>query len=219
MKFEFDSNNATELRAVEAAVAVLLDRLTPERQILTEEADPLVAAVTEAQQKRGPEAWQAIKDAVATREEDLLMNGTATAQPVGLAASELDSAGQPWNPEIHSSSRAKVADGTWKKKRGVSKTPETVAEATEQIAAAFAESPIAAPTPPVPPAPAVPTPPAPQADGLVTMNDIWALVTNGKTTINVVLEAAQRMGFADLGKVAQTATAEQRAALLKELTV
>ena len=202
MKLEFDSNNATELRAVEAAVAVLLGKQTAD--------DHLEAAaqhVTEANLLTASENAPVLE---------------AAEEPDAAPADELDSSGQPWNPEHHSSGRAKVADGTWKKKRGVKpvvEEPREHAPATPEqadMAAAFSAS--NPPTPPVPPAPAVPTPPAPQADGLVTMNDIWALVTEGKTTINVVLAAAQLMGFADLGKVAQTATPEQRAALLKELT-
>ena len=35
--------------------------------------------------------------------------------PTGV---ELDSAGQPWDEKLHASSKAKVADGTWRKKRG-----------------------------------------------------------------------------------------------------
>lgn len=40
-------------------------------------------------------------------------------QPPVPASAELDSAGLPWDKRIHSSSRAKVADGTWRKLRGV----------------------------------------------------------------------------------------------------
>lgn len=32
-------------------------------------------------------------------------------------AVELDSAGQPWSAELHASSKAKISDGTWRKKR------------------------------------------------------------------------------------------------------
>ena len=42
----------------------------------------------------------------------------AASAPVPASA-ELDSAGLPWDKRIHSSSRAKVADGTWRKMRGV----------------------------------------------------------------------------------------------------
>jgi len=36
---------------------------------------------------------------------------------------ELDSAGQPWNSEIHASTKTKLKDGTWKMKRGVKAEP------------------------------------------------------------------------------------------------
>lgn len=35
-------------------------------------------------------------------------------------AAELDSAGNPWDPEIHSGGKSKIANGTWKLKKGVS---------------------------------------------------------------------------------------------------
>lgn len=235
MKFEFDSNNATELRAVEAAVAVLLGKQarSPEATPTTEEwakaVEAAPAAPTAEEWAKAVEATHTPQDLAAAFNE--MANDVAgAAQPSSIigklsdTTEELDSAGQPWNPELHSSSRAKVADGTWKKKRGVkAEVPQPLVDVGEfpKIPDAPIPSVPAPPTPVTPPAPPVPavlTPPAPQADGLVTMNDIWALVTNGKTTITVVRAAAQRMGFADLGKVAQTATAEQRAALLKELT-
>lgn len=57
--------------------------------------------------------------------------GGATAQTANSAPSAepefgLDSAGMPWDERIHASSRATVADGTWKLKRGVD--PELVAQ-------------------------------------------------------------------------------------------
>lgn len=47
-------------------------------------------------------------------------------------APDFDSAGMPWDERIHASSRATVADGTWRKKRGVS--DELVAEVEAEIA-------------------------------------------------------------------------------------
>lgn len=124
--------------------------------------------------------------------------------------SDVDSSGTEWNPELHASTKAKNQDGTWKKRRGTAR-PETTEEATEQIAAAFAESPIAAPSLP-------PIPPAPPAAPLVTMNDIYALITNNKCVLNDVIAGAQAMGFADVGAFSRDATPEQRAQLLAQLT-
>lgn len=39
----------------------------------------------------------------------------------GRVASDLDADGLPWDARIHSSSKNKIADGTWRKKRGVDK--------------------------------------------------------------------------------------------------
>ena len=44
---------------------------------------------------------------------------------------ELDSAGQEWNAELHSSSRAFVADGTWRKRRNVAMPPPPSAPDTQ----------------------------------------------------------------------------------------
>ena len=83
---------------------------------------------------------------------------------------ELDSAGQPWNAELHASTKSKNADGTWKKRRGAA-VPDA---------------------PPVPPAPAAPT-----AEPI--MPKIFALITSQIVTINQAVEAAQAEGYADLG--------------------
>lgn len=53
-----------------------------------------------------------------------------TAEDAG--APDFDSAGMPWDERIHASSRATVADGTWRKKRGVS--DELVAEVETELA-------------------------------------------------------------------------------------
>lgn len=125
---------------------------------------------------------------------------------------EVDSAGQPWDPEQHSSTRSKLQDGTWKKKRGAAKATERVEEDPDMQA--MHEEIMRSD----PPAPVPPTPPAPPAAEVVTMNQIWALIPAGKSDLDKVKAAAQAMGFADLGVLAQQATNEQRAALLAKLT-
>ena len=133
-------------------------------------------------------------------------SGAATAAVLsGLASTalapiptipETDSTGAEWNPELHASTKAKNQDGTWKKRRGAGKADEP---------------PAAAPSLP-------PLPPAPPAAPLVTMNDIYALITNNKCVLNDVISAAQAMGFADVGAFSRDATPEQRAQLLAQLT-
>lgn len=113
------------------------------------------------------------------------------------AAPETDSAGAEWNPELHASTKAKNQDGTWKKRRGAGKAED-------------------APEPPATPS-LPPLPPAPPST-LVTMNDIYALISGGKCVLNDVIAAAQAMGFADVGAFSRDATPEQRAQLLAQLT-
>lgn len=88
------------------------------------------------------------------------------------AAIELDSAGHPWNAELHASTKSKNADGTWKKRRGAA-------------------------VPDAPPVPPVPAAPAPTAEPI--MPKIFALITSQIVTINQAVEAAQAEGYADLG--------------------
>lgn len=140
--------------------------------------------------------------------EEPAAGGAATAAVLdGLASTalapipatpETDSTGAEWNPELHASTKAKNQDGTWKKRRGAGKAEDAP------------EPPAAAPSlPPLPPAP---------PSTLVTMNDIYALITNGKAVLNDVIAAAQAMGFADVGAFSRDATPEQRAQLLAQLT-
>ena len=76
--------------------------------------------------------------------------------PVAPTGPELDAAGMPYDPRIHSGTKAKIADGTWRKKRGVDDA--VVAQVEQQLRNALA-APAAAPVAPV--APAAPPAPAP----------------------------------------------------------
>lgn len=78
-------------------------------------------------------------DTLVTDAAHLASDGAPTDGAPTDGAVELDSEGRPWDEAIHSSSRAKIADGTWRKRR----TPTT---------------PVAAPPPPV--AATAPPPPA-----------------------------------------------------------
>lgn len=72
----------------------------------------------------------------------------APAAPTNRA--DVDSAGLPWDARIHSESRNKVADGTWRKRRNTA--PEVVAQVEAELRALMA----------IPaPGAAIPTPPAP----------------------------------------------------------
>jgi hypothetical protein len=73
----------------------------------------------------------------------------APAAPTNRA--DVDSAGLPWDARIHSESRNKVADGTWRKRRNTA--PEVVARVEAELRALMA----------IPVASAVPLPPSPAA--------------------------------------------------------
>lgn len=80
------------------------------------------------------------------------------------SAGELDSRGFPWNERIHSSTKARLQDGSWRQMRNIEvKSPGLVAQVeAEQRAQGYGK--VSAPAaPPVPAAPAAPVaPPVPQ---------------------------------------------------------
>jgi len=86
------------------------------------------------------------------------------AAPVAaVVPGEVDSAGMPWDARIHSGKKSKIADGTWRKGKGVDAA--TIASVEAQLRAAGAASipAQAAPTAPVAPAAAPVAPTAPAA--------------------------------------------------------
>lgn len=113
-----------------------------------------------------------------------------TASPAG--AVELDKSGLPWDGRIHASSKAKVADGSWRAKRGVD--PELVKQVEAELRQTMAApaAPGAGWVPPAAPAnplAAVPWPfPAPDAAPVVTYAELTALVTSSLSLGTVTLE-------------------------------
>jgi hypothetical protein len=81
------------------------------------------------------------------------------AQTLSHAGLDLDKNGLFWDERIHSSSKDKNADGTWRKKRGVEKTlgAEGIAKVEAEIRAVLAIPGPAAVVPPVPAVPPVPS--------------------------------------------------------------
>jgi len=120
---------------------------------------------------------------VATDNEsfDLLVDPTADTDDPNYP--ELDDNGLPWDARIHAGSKAKLQDGTWRKKRGVDdedynrvveelkqlmtapvRTPEPVGDGVSDDTAAPQEQQGAAIVPPPPPPPMQ----SPEAAGIVT---------------------------------------------------
>lgn len=125
---------------------------------------------------------------------------------------ELDAAGLPWDARIHSESRARIADNTWRRKRGVDQT--VVDSVTAELRAAYpaptgqpapastppvAETPAAEP-PTIPPAGALgyvppPPPPAPPARGVT---DLAAAVARGNIKLDDLNAACLSNGCANV---------------------
>lgn len=137
-------------------------------------------------------------------------DGTATAAEVAAdvrsvaAGVELDSAGFPWDATLHAASRKKIADGTWRRKRGVK---------PEDVAAHFASRGVAPP----PPADVPPPPPPPAAEaGAPTWDDVMAALqrANQSATPDQVKAA---LAVAGIDSVKLVSSPDQYAAAIEAL--
>ena len=101
-----------------------------------------------------------------------------------------DAKNLPWDARIHASSKAKVADGTWRYKRGV--TEEEIARVEAELRGIVGTT-IA---PPAGLAPPPPPPAAPAANGGFKEFMEWALplVTTKILTVEQILGAAKEVG-------------------------
>ena len=107
---------------------------------------------------------------VDTRQMKIPFESAPTAPTAPTAPGiQVDSAGSPWDGRIHSSSRATVADGTWRQRRNLA--PEVLASVQAELKAVMgAPSVPSVPKPPIapnvaPPAPPVSFIPPPPQDG------------------------------------------------------
>lgn len=142
--------------------------------------------------------------------------------PPATAAPSVDNTGLPWDERIHSSTKAINADGTWKKRRGV--TPPIVAKVEAELRGGVVHMGAAAPqVPPPPPAaatdaaqvppppPAVPSAPAaaPAAppSPLTLLQRLATAVGAGKLTVEDVIGECAKYGCANMGELAGNALA------------
>lgn len=139
------------------------------------------------------------------------------------ASVELDKEGLPWDARIHSSTKAKTADGAWRAKRGIN-GGDLVARVTAELRATMAVrapapqvvvSPQAPPAPPA--APAMPTaqevftPPPPAAVAIpaspLTFQQLMPLVTTAMLGNQIpqtaLLEAINVIGLTTIPSLAQ----------------
>lgn len=101
------------------------------------------------------------------------------AEAPAVTEAALDSKGLPWDDRIHASSRVKVADGTWRRKRGVDDATAAVIEAElKGIMPVVAEkiSYIVPPPPVAEPVIAAVPPPPPPVPGPIAVPDRAAFV-------------------------------------------
>lgn len=106
-----------------------------------------------------------------------LVKGTADyAVAVLDGQHEVDSAGQKWNPEIHSSTKSKTQDGLWRRRKSTATPVVPMPPAAPAVV-------VEVPLPPVAPAPVVPMPmPMPPATVASVVDATMRLIMSGKKT-------------------------------------
>jgi len=148
----------------------------PECVTTSNPAPPPLPVVTEEEAITPPSS-------VATDNESFDLPVDPTADTDDPNCPELDANGLPWDARIHAGSKAKLQDGTWRKKRGVDdedynriveelkqlmsapvRTPELVGDGVSDDTAASQEQQGATIVPPPPPPPMQ----SPEAAGIVT---------------------------------------------------
>ena len=180
---EFYSDHAEDMRALDAVFAA------------RREANITPAAVVPL-----PPAAPAPEVAVVSPPPALVPFSPTTAAPT------FDKAGLPWDGRIHSSSKAFLADGTWRQRRNTD--PAVVAAVTAELRAAMAAP--AAPVVPVdwtaslvPPPPADSTtttdrPPAPPVDAPMTFPMFMKAITAARIPPATVLAACTAVGVPNI---------------------
>lgn len=151
----------------------------------------------------------------------------AGSEPNTSDASELDSAGHPWDERIHSAGRTRTADGTWRKKKGVDLTlvDQVIAEltgSTEPEADTPPPVPEAEDTPPPVPAAepeAEDTPPPVVTEEAVTPAACFKFVTENKIKPDQIEAALAMAGMTKMNEVfAKPAKAGELLEALKQVT-
>lgn len=134
---------------------------------------------------------------------------TGANAPQGFNGAELDANGLPWDERIHSSSKNKNQDGTWRYTRGgdVAVRAAVEAELRGGAASGVSEAPATAQIPPPPPVtqqsdvpPPPPPVPEPAADappaGQVTMQEVFSRAN--KTPVEQRNQALELVGLASM---------------------
>lgn len=120
----------------------------------------------------------------------------ATQAPAGDV--KLDKHGLPWDERIHASSRALIADGSWRQKRGVD--PAKVVEVEAQLRGQMGPAPKPDPLDNLKPEPAAPPPPAAAGEqrtfGSIARR-VGEAVAAGRITQDHVSATLAGMGYPD----------------------
>jgi hypothetical protein len=180
LNIHHNSDHNKQLRAL----AEMLITIAGGKSVAPQEKEPpMVWAQVNKEQERDfdDELMAAVAEAAAEIDETPV-TADSTSVPAPPPAGELDAAGVAYDPELHSSSKATNADGTWRKRRVDNRS--------------------ALPVPPPPPAAApvlVPPPPAPAKVYPTGVADLLPLITSAlgakRITMDLVVAACQELGI------------------------
>lgn len=132
-----------------------------------------------------------------SNEPEIVVPAPSPSSPVIIPGVQLDSAGTPWDSRIHSSSKAFVADGTWRLRRNLD--PNILAAVKAELGQAMS-----APAPIIPAAPVVPPQPpvAPTAPVVLTFPGLLQKITAAGITKEQASAAAVKLGLPSFALVA-----------------
>jgi hypothetical protein len=170
---------------------------TNDKELLTKTAQFLLALADHEMVMAKPRVPGALKSEVteATPDLSVFTDHLSKTDDMPLtesdANSDRDSVGIQWNIELHTRTKSRNADGTWKMKRTLESQPQSPQPTAAQI---FAK----------PAAPVVPAPPAPepQLTFPVLVGKITKLIQDMRLTQEQVIQAVQFVGLNSLYEVA-----------------
>lgn len=225
MKIQFDISTQANVQLAQKILDAIEQCLIPgndasEAAKVFGSAAPLVAAPYTAAAEPPPTAPAALPDSMLQSQAVFAPAAPIATPPAPPAAPTVvtssapalvvDSAGMPWDERIHAGTKQKIANGTWRKKKGVDQALVDQVEAELRGFAALA-APAPAPVAPPAPAPAAPAPaapPAPVAPAPSGLSPFTQLVVDTSKAINKktltpadVVTACNQVGLANMGEL------------------
>ena len=191
-----------EARKADRGLAAWEANASPESSVLARDAEAMPQAASHAPSAAviPPPPASSVVPPPTTPLPPPPVSATGARDADVAAGVELDSAGHAWDERIHSSSKEKVKDGTWRKRRNTGgatvEAPVAVAVPLPPAPSASPELPLPPPPPPLPDAaPAAPGPKVYPTSVPTLMPLVTAATTSGRVTMVQIAEACQTLGI------------------------